>query len=59
MQILAGILATTRLEASATDTWDQHHPDRPLVVPLPPRPNQPAHAIPTLAPTPAPPILSR
>ncbi|HEY3548767.1 MAG TPA: MobF family relaxase [Propionicimonas sp.] len=55
MQILTTVLVTTRLETSATDTWDQHHPDRPLVVPLPPGPTQPAHAL----PTPAPPVLSR
>ena len=34
-EVLTQILATTRLETSATDTWDQHHPDRPLHVPLP------------------------
>ena len=62
MEILATVLKTTRLETSATDTWDQHHPDRPLVVPLPPWPNRPAPAIPTPATTPAPPappVLSR
>lgn len=34
-EVLTQILATTRLETSATDTWDQHHPDRPLHAPLP------------------------
>jgi energy-coupling factor transporter ATP-binding protein EcfA2 len=59
MEILTTVLRTTRLEASATDTWDKHHPDRPLVVPLPARPTRPAHVIPTPASTPAPPVLSR
>lgn len=59
MEIITTILKTTRLETSATDTWGQHHPDRPLVVPLPPRPSRPAPAIPTHAPTPVPPVLSR
>ena len=58
-EILTAILATTRLETSATDTWDQHHPDRRLVVPLPSRPSQPANALLTPAPMPAPPVLSR
>lgn len=58
LEILATILKTTRLETSATDTWDKHHPDRPLVVPLPPRPNQPA-AVPTSAITPVPPVITR
>ena len=59
MEILTTVLKTTRLETSATDTWDQPPPDRPLVVPLPPRPSQPTHAIPTPATTPAPQVLSR
>ena len=59
MEVLTTVLKTTRLETSATDTWDKHHPDRPLVVPLPARPTRPAHVIPTPASTPAPPVLTR
>lgn len=58
LEILTTVLKTTRLETSATDAWDQHHPDHPLVVPLPPQPNQPT-VVPTAAITPVPPVLSR
>ncbi len=57
--ILTGILATTRLETSATDTRDKHHPDRPLVVPQPPRPTRPLPTTAAATPTPAPPVLTR
>jgi len=50
--------ASSQAEAmSATDTWDKHHSDRPLVVPLPPEPARPRDT--DTRPHAGPPVLSR